>query len=78
MPHPYAPGVRRIGMIVPSSSTTMETEIPAMPDAWEAIRPERFTFHASRMRMKHVNPEELKAMLGLDPVVPDAGWLVAE
>lgn len=52
----------RVGMIVPSSNTTMETEVPAMLRARAAIRPERFTFHASRMRMKHVRPEELKAM----------------
>jgi maleate isomerase len=52
----------RVGMIVPSSNTTMETEIPAMLHAREAVRPERFTFHSSRMRMKHVNPEELAAM----------------
>lgn len=42
----------RIGQIVPSSNTTMETEIPAMLNARQAIRPERFTFHSSRMRMK--------------------------
>lgn len=52
----------RIGMIVPSSNTTMETEIPAMLRAREEIRPERFTFHASRMRMQHVTPEQLAAM----------------
>ncbi|GAB98834.1 maleate cis-trans isomerase [Gordonia namibiensis NBRC 108229] len=52
----------RIGMIVPSSNTTMETEIPAMLRAREEIRPERFTFHSSRMRMKKVTPEELTAM----------------
>jgi len=52
----------RVGQIVPSSNTTMETEIPAMLRAREAIRPERFTFHSSRMRMKHVTPEQLAAM----------------
>ena len=52
----------RIGQIVPSSNTTMETEIPAMLRAREAIRPERFTFHASRMRMHQVTKEELEAM----------------
>ncbi|CAI0837627.1 maleate cis-trans isomerase family protein [Serratia entomophila] len=52
----------RIGQIVPSSNTTMETEIPAMLTARQLIRPERFTFHSSRMRMKHVNKEELAAM----------------
>jgi len=52
----------RIGQIVPSSNITMETEIPAMLRAREGIRPERFTFHSSRMRMKKVTKEELAAM----------------
>jgi len=52
----------RIGQIVPSSNTTMETEIPLMLRSRESIFPERFTFHSSRMRMKKVTPEELKAM----------------
>lgn len=52
----------RIGQIVPSSNTTMETEIPAMLRARELILPERFTFHSSRMRMKKVTKEELEAM----------------
>src|SRR5436190_22832456 len=52
----------RIGQIVPSSNTTMETEIPAMLHAREAVEPERFTFHSSRMRMKKVTKEELAAM----------------
>jgi maleate isomerase len=53
----------RVGLIVPSSNTTMETEIPAMLHSRQQIQPEeRFTFHSSRMRMMHVNPEELKKM----------------
>ncbi|KKW68241.1 Asp/Glu racemase [Lampropedia cohaerens] len=52
----------RIGQIVPSSNITMETEIPAMLRARELIAPERFTFHSSRMRMKHVTKEELSRM----------------
>jgi len=52
----------RIGQIVPSSNTTMETEIPAMLRAREGIEHERFTFHSSRMRMKKVTKEELAAM----------------
>jgi maleate isomerase len=52
----------RIGQIVPSSNTTMETEIPAMLHARERVEPERFTFHSSRMRMKNVTKEELEAM----------------
>jgi len=52
----------RIGQIVPSSNITMETEIPAMLTARQLIRPERFTFHSARMRMKHVTKDELAAM----------------
>jgi maleate isomerase len=52
----------RIGQIVPSSNTTMETEIPAMLRAREVVERERFTFHSSRMRMKRVTKEELAAM----------------
>ncbi|HBF30182.1 Asp/Glu racemase [Rhizobium sp.] len=40
----------------------METEIPALLRARELVAPERFTFHSSRMRMKHVTKEELAAM----------------
>ena len=56
--------IYRIGQIVPSSNTTMETEIPAMLMARQGIRPERFTFHSSRMRMKTVSKDELAAMDG--------------
>ena len=52
----------RIGQIVPSSNLTMEREIPAMLRAREAVLPERFSFHSSRMRMKNVTKEELAAM----------------
>jgi len=52
----------RIGQIVPSSNTTMETEIPAMLRAREQVEPERFTFHSSRMRMQKVTKEQLEAM----------------
>lgn len=52
----------RVGQIVPSSNTTMETEIPAMLRARETVGSERFTFHSSRMRMKKVVKEELEAM----------------
>jgi maleate isomerase len=57
MEHPY-----RVGLIVPSSNITMETEIPALLRAREAIAPELFTFHSSRMRMRKVTKEELEAM----------------
>jgi maleate isomerase len=53
----------RVGMIVPSSNLTMETELPRMLRDREQMFPdERFTFHSSRMRMKHVTAEELARM----------------
>jgi maleate isomerase len=52
-----------IGLIVPSSNLTMETELPRMLRAREEHEPgERFVFHSSRMRMRHVTPEQLRAM----------------
>jgi maleate isomerase len=56
------PRIYRIGQIVPSSNTTMETEIPAMLYERMRIRSERFSFHSSRMRMHKVTKEELEAM----------------
>jgi maleate isomerase len=53
----------RIGLIVPSSNTTMETELPAMLARRSAATGERFTFHSSRARLRHVTPEELAAMV---------------
>ncbi len=50
----------RIGLIVPSSNVTMETEIPALLARQAGER--RFTFHSSRMRMRSVTREELAAM----------------
>jgi maleate isomerase len=52
----------RIGQIVPSSNVTMETELPAMLNRRNAIAPERFTFHSTRMRMRRVVKEDLAAM----------------
>lgn len=52
----------KIGQIVPSSNTTMETEVPEMLRRREAMFPDRFTFHSARMRLKHVTAEELRAM----------------
>jgi maleate isomerase len=53
---------RRIGLIVPSSNVTMETELPELFRRREAAAPERFTFHSARMRMTTVTPEALAAM----------------
>ena len=49
----------RIGLIVPSSNVTMETEVP------ELLRRQpgaAFTFHAARLRLQQVTPEALAAM----------------
>ena len=55
--------MHRIGMLVPSSNTTMETEVPALLRARERERPEdTFTFHSARLRMDEVTPEGLRAM----------------
>lgn len=60
--HDDTPRTYRIGQIVPSSNTTMETEIPRMLLSREALFEERFTFHSSRMRMQSVTAEELRRM----------------
>jgi maleate isomerase len=55
--------LHRVGLIVPSSNTTMETEVPQLLRNRERVRPEdRFTFHSARVRMQRVTPEELRAM----------------
>ncbi len=53
----------RVGLIVPSSNTTMEIEVPAMLQRREAVSDERFTFHSSRVRMQNVTEEELAKMV---------------
>lgn len=49
----------RVGLVVPSSNVTVETEMPTIlgrhPDA-------SISFHSSRMRMAKVSPEQLAAM----------------
>lgn len=50
---------RRVGLIVPSSNTTMETELPEL----FRRRDEDFTWHSARARMAHVTPEELDRMV---------------
>jgi maleate isomerase len=53
----------RVGLIVPSSNTTMETELPEMfARRGDLVPDERFTFHSSRMRMLEVSAEELLQM----------------
>jgi maleate isomerase len=52
----------RVGLIVPSSNVTMETEVPALLRRRAEIAPERFTFHSARMRMQEVTADELRLM----------------
>lgn len=49
----------RIGLVVPSSNVTVETEMPALLARHPIAE---FSFHSSRMRMQAVSPEQLRAM----------------
>ncbi len=51
--------VHRIGLVVPSSNVTVETELPALLSQHATAD---FSFHASRMRMHTVSAEQLRAM----------------
>jgi maleate isomerase len=63
-PAPSGPGASRIGLIVPSSNTTMETELPELFRRQSEATGHRYTFHSARAAMKQVNREELLAMVG--------------
>ncbi|MFF0630703.1 hypothetical protein [Streptomyces sp. NPDC004296] len=45
----------RVVLLVPSSHTTMEKEVPEVLRRVAAATGDRFTFHSSRMRMKTVS-----------------------
>lgn len=49
----------RVGLVVPSSNVTVETELPALLSRHPSAT---FSFHSSRMRMAKVSPEQLAAM----------------
>ncbi|WP_031470027.1 maleate cis-trans isomerase family protein [Sciscionella sediminilitoris] len=53
------PAPTRIGLVVPSSNTTVETEMPQLLGRHSEAE---FSFHSSRMRMHTVSPEQLRAM----------------
>jgi maleate isomerase len=52
----------RIGLIVPSSNTTMETEVPELLRRQQERGRQRFTFHSTRLRLQQVTPEALQLM----------------
>ncbi len=63
---------RRLGLIVPSSNTTMETELPAMFARRGERTGETFTWHSARVRMTRVTPEELRAMVAASDAAAQA------
>ncbi len=52
----------RIGMVVPSSNTTMEVEVPELLARQAQHGRHAFTTHSARLRLKEVSPEALRAM----------------
>jgi maleate isomerase len=53
----------RVGLIVPSSNVTMETEIPALLSRHPAMADRGVTFHSSRAALHRVDPESLRHMV---------------
>lgn len=53
----------RVGLIVPSSNVTMETEVPALLSRHPAVAARGVTFHSSRATLHRVDPESLRRMV---------------
>jgi maleate isomerase len=53
---------QRVGLIVPSSNTTMESEIPELLRRQQAASGDGFSIHAARLRLQQVTPEALQKM----------------
>ena len=64
--------VTRVGLLVPSSNTTIETEVPDMLYRRSKETGERFTFHSSRAELLQVDKDSL------DRMVADADRCVRE
>jgi len=62
-PEPKTAGASRIGLIVPSSNITMETELPELFRRQSEVTGHRYTFHSARATLKNVTREELLAMV---------------
>lgn len=54
----------RVGLVVPSSNTTIETEVPQMLTRRAAATGETFTYHSSRAVLHTVDPDSLDRMVG--------------
>jgi len=54
----------RVGLIVPSSNVTMETELPALLRRHPAVAARGVTFHSSRAALHRVDAESLRRMVG--------------
>lgn len=52
----------RVGMIVPSSDTTMEMELPELLRRQQAAAGDRFSLHSARLRLQQLTPEALQKM----------------
>src|SRR3954452_14681011 len=63
-PAPQTPGSSRVGLIVPSSNTTMETELPELFRRQSEVTAHRYTFHSARATLETGTREELLAMVG--------------
>ena len=64
--------LHRIGLVVPSSNTTMETELPELFRRRTAQTGEVFTWHSARASMARVTPEELERMVEASDVAVQA------
>jgi maleate isomerase len=60
---PFMARPHRIGLIVPSSNTTMETELPELFRRHSAASGQTFTFHSSRAVLHTVDAESLRQMV---------------
>jgi maleate isomerase len=54
----------RVGLVVPSSNTTIETEVPEMLARRAAATGESWTFHSSRAVLHRVDAASLERMVG--------------
>ncbi|WP_280155579.1 Asp/Glu racemase [Piscinibacter sp. XHJ-5] len=52
----------RVGLIVPSSNTTMELEVPELLRRQQLASGHRFSVHSARLRLRQVTPEALQKM----------------